>query len=101
MSVHPLSGPKSPSHITRRAALFGLALISLAGAANLGAQVSWPTRTVRFIVPSPAGTAPDVTARIVGEKLSRIWGQPVVIDNRPGAGGIVGFSAMKNSPLRC
>ena len=64
-----------------------LALLLLAG--SVGAQ-SWPQKPVRFIVPFPPGGATDISARLVGEKLSQIWGQTVVIENRGGAGGGVG-----------
>jgi tripartite-type tricarboxylate transporter receptor subunit TctC len=55
-----------------------------------GAQGTFPTRTVRFIVPFPGGGINDVLARIVGEKLQTKWGQPIVIENKTGAGGNIG-----------
>src|SRR4051812_42028945 len=51
---------------------------------------TWPQKTVRIIVPFPAGGAADIPARMVSERLSESWGQPVIIDNRPGAGGALG-----------
>ena len=57
--------------------------------ATAGAQ-GWPQKPVRFIVPFPPGGATDISARLLGEKLSQIWGQQVVIENRGGAGGGVG-----------
>ena len=57
---------------------------------------AWPTKAVRLIVPSPAGTAPDIVARVLGDKLSKVWGQPVLVDNRPGAGGMIGLGAIKS-----
>ena len=51
---------------------------------------SWPQKPVRFIVPFPPGGATDISARLLGEKLSQIWNQQVVIENRGGAGGGVG-----------
>ena len=51
---------------------------------------SWPQKPVRFIVPFVAGGVTDVAARAVGEKLSAAWGQPVIVENRPGAGGSLG-----------
>ena len=64
--------------------IFGLAI---AGSAFAQA---WPQKPVRFIVPFPPGGATDISARLLGEKLSQIWGQQVVIENRGGAGGGVG-----------
>jgi tripartite-type tricarboxylate transporter receptor subunit TctC len=58
-------------------------------AGNAGAQ-SWPQKPVRFIVPFPPGGATDISARLLGERLSQMWGQQVVIENRGGAGGGVG-----------
>jgi tripartite-type tricarboxylate transporter receptor subunit TctC len=71
--------------------LFSL-LLSLASC-NLLAQ-DWPQRTVRIIVPFPAGGSADLLPRIVGEKLAEKWGQPVVVENRPGAAGNIGATAV-------
>ncbi len=57
---------------------------------------AWPTKAVRLVVPSPAGTAPDIVARVMGDKLSKAWGQPVIVENRPGAGGMIGLGAIKS-----
>src|SRR5262249_38328831 len=48
---------------------------------------SWPERTVRVIVPNPAGVAMDVVARLFAERLGARWGQPVIVENLPGADG--------------
>jgi tripartite-type tricarboxylate transporter receptor subunit TctC len=50
----------------------------------------WPTRPVRIIVPAPPGSSLDIIARMMSEKLKDTWGQPVVVDNKPGAGGMIG-----------
>ena len=63
--------------------------LGLALAASAAAQ-SWPQKPVRFIVPFPPGGATDISARMVGQELSEMWGQTVVIENRGGAGGGVG-----------
>lgn len=75
----------------------------VAGALALAAAVAqaqeWPTKPVRLIVPFPAGTAPDIASRLIGEKMSLAWKQQMVIENRPGAGGIPGMSAfIKTAP---
>jgi tripartite-type tricarboxylate transporter receptor subunit TctC len=68
------------------------ALLFMAGmllAAAASAQ-PWPQKPVKFIVPFPPGGATDISARLLGERLSQIWGQQVIIENRGGAGGGVG-----------
>jgi tripartite-type tricarboxylate transporter receptor subunit TctC len=66
-------------------ALAGLALVLTAGAAL--AQTNYPERTIRIFVGFPTGGAPDLIARMLGEQFSDTWGQPVIIENVPGAGG--------------
>jgi len=61
------------------------------------APAAWPNRVVRLMVPAAAGTAPDIMARTIGDRLSKVWGQPVIIDNRPGAGGVIGMTALKTA----
>ena len=68
--------------------ILGLAAGSSGWAAAPGAD--YPTRSIRMIVPFAAGGATDILARIVGQRLTELWGQTVVIDNRAGAGGTVG-----------
>src|SRR3954463_605914 len=68
--------------------LVGAALLALASAG--AAAQGWPQKPVRFIVPFPPGGATDISARLLGEKLTQMWGQQVVIENRGGAGGGVG-----------
>src|SRR5215470_9192188 len=65
--------------------LIGAALFALASTG--AAAQAWPQKPVRFIVPFPPGGATDISARLLGEKLTQIWGQQVVIENRGGAGG--------------
>jgi tripartite-type tricarboxylate transporter receptor subunit TctC len=65
-------------------------LLAALAASVAGAQGTFPTRTVRFIVPFPGGGINDVLARIVGDKLQTRWGQPIVIENKTGAGGNIG-----------
>jgi tripartite-type tricarboxylate transporter receptor subunit TctC len=71
----------------------------LAFAPLVAAAQGFPSKPVRFIVPFPPGGATDISARIVGHKLSEMWGQTVVIENRGGAGGNVGAAeAAKAAP---
>jgi tripartite-type tricarboxylate transporter receptor subunit TctC len=71
------------------------AALSLPGAAL--AQV-YPNKTIKLITPFPAGLGPDVLLRIVADKLSREWGQAVIVENKPGASGFIAFEAAKRSP---
>jgi tripartite-type tricarboxylate transporter receptor subunit TctC len=72
---------------TRRLAL-ALAATALCSLAQ--AQANWPTRTIRMVVPLAAGSAVDAAARIVAEKMSRDLGQAIVVENQPGAAGLIG-----------
>src|ERR1043165_5441682 len=59
-----------------------------------GAQAQeFPTKPIRFVVPYAAGGSGDLLARLLGDKLSKLWGQQVVVDNKPGAGGLIGTEA--------
>jgi tripartite-type tricarboxylate transporter receptor subunit TctC len=59
---------------------------------------AYPSKAVRMIVPFPPGGGTDYTARLIGQKLSELWGQPVVIENRPGASTIIGSELVVKSP---
>ena len=73
-----------------------VATVAAGGAAS--AQSSFPSKPVRIFVPYAAGGGVDVLARTLGDVVSRRWGQPVVVENRPGAGGVVASQALVTSP---
>ncbi len=65
----------------------GTVMMALPGIAHAQA---YPTKPVRYIVPFPAGASPDIVGRLMADRLSRIWGQQVIVDNRSGVGGTLG-----------
>src|ERR1700719_1029426 len=69
-------------------ALAALAALAAASGAAL-AQGTFPSRPVHLLVPFPPGGAVDIVARTLGDELSKRWGQPIVVENRPGAGGTI------------
>lgn len=73
----------------RRAVLHGFAAMMVAPAAASAGE-SWPTGTLRMVVPFPAGSTPDLVGRMVAEHFRTAFGKPCVTDNRPGAGGTIG-----------
>eukprot|EP01030_Chromulinospumella_sphaerica_P015724 gene15724-15541_t len=82
----------------RRTLVSWLLPVALAGACSLawGQSASdWPTKSVRLISPYPTGGAPDAMARVLADKLSKKWGKPVVVDNRPGGNGFIAIDAFK------
>ena len=74
-----------------RAAVLAL---GLAACAALAHAQSWPAKPVRFVVPAQLGTSPDIFGRLIADKLTAMWGQQVLIENRGGAGGIPGMVAV-------
>ena len=86
--------------ITRRTLLGGA--VAAAAMSTLAvpafAQSAYPSRPVKFVVPFPAGGPVDTTGRAVAQKLSELWGQQAIVDNRAGAGGIVGAEIAAKLP---
>jgi tripartite-type tricarboxylate transporter receptor subunit TctC len=74
------------------------AVLALAAPAMVSAQAAFPNKPVKIVVPQTPGGASDALARIVGQKLSERWGQPVVIENKAGAGGNVGTDFVAKAP---
>jgi tripartite-type tricarboxylate transporter receptor subunit TctC len=93
-----------PSGINRRSAAWlvalscATALVIGANPAQAQAQAWKPTRPIKFVVPFPPGGGGDVIARFVGQAVEKRIGQPVVIENRPGAGGAIGSEVVFNAP---
>jgi tripartite-type tricarboxylate transporter receptor subunit TctC len=84
--------------LTRRHILQQLALGAAAYMAGAHAQQpAWPAKPVRVVVPYPAGGTTDLLARQLAEIIGKQWGQPVTVDNRPGAGGVIGADAVAKS----
>ena len=83
-------------------AAFGMAmlwpLLAVEQAAGQAAVQPYPSKPVHVIVPFTAGSATDILARTFGQKLSELWGQPVVVENRAGAGGTIGAAVVAKSP---
>jgi len=84
------------SRFATAVAIAGL-LVAAAAAPAAKAQdekaQEWPQRTVRFILPFGAGSATDIAARLIGDKLSAKWDRPIVVENRPGADGLIAINA--------
>ena len=86
----------------KQSSRLGLTVALLAALPLAHAQTSpakWPAQAVRFVVPFPAGSAPDVLIRLVGIKLTDKWGQAVIVDNKPGGSGVIGMNTILNSPV--
>ena len=76
------------------------ALLPIALAATFGhaAAQDWPNKPVKWILSQPAGASPDITARLVADRLSKMWGQQVIVDNRPGGQNVIGAQLAAKSP---
>ena len=76
----------------------GVALFATGAACSQGTQPNYPVKSLKMIVPFPAGGPTDIVARLLGQKFSEAWGQQVVIDNRPGGGGVIAGQLAAKSP---
>ena len=87
-------------HRVRVLAALGCALLLPAGTAlaQAGATTSYPSKPIHIVVTFTTGGAPDILARLIGERLQADWGQPVIVDNKPGAGGNPGADSVAKAP---
>jgi tripartite-type tricarboxylate transporter receptor subunit TctC len=81
----------------RRSLLLGAASAALLPS-FVRAQAAWPSKPIRLVVPFTPGGTTDVLSRLVGLELSKTFGQPVLVDNKPGAGSVIGVDAVAKSP---
>jgi tripartite-type tricarboxylate transporter receptor subunit TctC len=84
-------------HVLRTFYAATLALACAAPALAATTQEKWPTKPIRMIVPFPNTSASDALSRLLGERLGQIWGHQLVIDNRPGAGGVIGSDLIRQA----
>lgn len=88
---------RPPASLQRREWLIWLAAASGAATAQPGPAVAWPSRPLRIVVPFPPGGASEAAARLMAPELQRSLGQPVLIDNKPGANGNIGSAEVAGS----
>ena len=78
--------------------LIAAAVLSALPWAAAAQSAAWPTHAVRIVVPAPAGSSLDIIARLLADKLKDRWAQPVLVDNKPGAGGMLGVDIAAKAP---
>src|SRR6266850_1641829 len=89
-----MRSPGRTTMLSKRALLAGMAATGFGLAATRPTLAqTYPTRPVKMVVPLPAGSAPDVRHRLIGQALTQLWGQQIVVENKPGGGGIIGTRA--------
>ncbi len=81
-----------------RAALLTMAVFALAGIGNLASAEPYPAKPIRFVAPYPPGSVTDLLARIIAQKLTEKWAQPVIVENRGGGGSVIGTDAVAKAP---
>lgn len=87
---------RKPSPL-RQAIVTGLAAAAAMCASTTSAQ-TFPSKPVRYVVPFGAGTSPDIVGRLMADRLTRLWGQQVIVDNRVGVAGVLGTAFVAKSP---
>ena len=94
-SIHQ-AAPGGSRRKARGASFAKFAVLAIAAAPL--AAMAWTNKPVKVLVPAPAGGTADIVARVVAEALSAEIGQPVIVENKPGAGGAIAVEALKGSP---
>jgi tripartite-type tricarboxylate transporter receptor subunit TctC len=89
---------KPPVRHLARAALAAATLAAASAAMAQAGAAAYPNRPIHIVVTFSTGGAPDILARLIGERLQATWNQPVIIDNKPGAGGNTGVDAVAKAP---
>ena len=82
----------------RRFMLGTACVVSLAAGSTTAVAQTYPLKPIRIVVPFAPGSGTDILARAAGEKLAAAWGQPVLVDNVPGAGGTIGIAQVARAP---
>src|SRR3979490_2119903 len=82
----------------KRLTMFAVVAAALLASGAAPAQTGYPAKSGHILVPYPAGGAVDVLARTLGDEVARQWGQSVIVENRPGAGGVIASQALATSP---
>jgi tripartite-type tricarboxylate transporter receptor subunit TctC len=83
---------------TRRAALGTLAGAALLAAAPAAFAQAWPAKPVRIVIGAPAGGIADIVARLLAEGLQKEWGQPLIVELKPGAAGMIAMQDFLGQP---
>ncbi len=95
---HPASLPSRPGRRGGGAVLRTFAALLALGLSPISFAQNWPDKPVRLVAPYPPGGQTDLVSRFLAERLSPVLGQPVIVENKAGAQGIVGLEAVRNSP---
>ena len=90
--------PVDPFASSRRRLLAAAALMACTGRVAQAQSAPWPDKPVRIVVPTAAGSGSDLITRALAQKLAELWRQPVTVDNRAGASGIIGVEAVVRAP---
>jgi len=85
-------------HILQTLTTLGLLAASIGGTAVQAQTAAFPSKPVRFVVPFPPGSGTDTSARYFAKKFTEMTGQPVVVDNKPGANGFIAVRAVQSAP---